>query len=150
MKSIFSAMAVAGFLSIGMAATPAGASALGVVSQPVKTAESGETLVQKVHDTRRKHRHARRHHNRKHWRRHHSRPRAGIYFEFGTPGYSRPYYDRPYYARPRYVRPAPRVRLTRAHVNWCHNRYRSYRTADNTFQPYNGPRRQCRSPYWPR
>lgn len=34
-----------------------------------------------------------------------------------------------------------------AHVNWCHSRYRSYRAYDNTFQPYHGPRRQCRSPY---
>ncbi len=34
-----------------------------------------------------------------------------------------------------------------AHVRWCANRYRSYRAYDNTFQPYNGPRRQCLSPY---
>ncbi|MBE7185454.1 MAG: BA14K family protein [Methylobacterium mesophilicum] len=34
-----------------------------------------------------------------------------------------------------------------AHVQWCANRYRSYRASDNTFQPYNGPRQQCRSPY---
>jgi signal peptidase I len=34
-----------------------------------------------------------------------------------------------------------------AHVRWCYNRYRSYRAWDNTFQPYNGPRRQCYSPY---
>lgn len=34
-----------------------------------------------------------------------------------------------------------------AHVQWCYNRYRSYREWDNTFQPYHGPRRQCYSPY---
>ncbi|KQZ98519.1 lectin-like protein BA14k [Mesorhizobium sp. Root157] len=34
-----------------------------------------------------------------------------------------------------------------AHVSWCYDRYRSYRAYDNTFQPYNGPRRQCYSPY---
>ena len=34
------------------------------------------------------------------------------------------------------------------HTNWCYNRYRSYRASDNTFQPYNGPRRQCISPYY--
>lgn len=34
-----------------------------------------------------------------------------------------------------------------AHVEWCYNRYRSYRAYDNTFQPYNGPRQQCYSPY---
>jgi hypothetical protein len=32
------------------------------------------------------------------------------------------------------------------HVQWCANRYRSYRASDNTFQPYNGPRQQCVSP----
>ncbi len=35
-----------------------------------------------------------------------------------------------------------------AHVDWCYNRYRSYRAYDNTFQPYNGPRRECYSPYY--
>lgn len=38
-------------------------------------------------------------------------------------------------------------RLSQAHVNWCYNQYRSYRASDNTFQPYNGPRRACSSPY---
>ncbi|MEM5582149.1 BA14K family protein [Roseibium sp. AS2] len=37
--------------------------------------------------------------------------------------------------------------LTPAHYQWCNQRYRSYRSADNTFQPYNGPRRACVSPY---
>ena len=47
--------------------------------------------------------------------------------------------------------PAPRVIVPRglssAHVEWCYNRYRSYRASDNTFQPYNGPRQPCYSPY---
>ena len=34
-----------------------------------------------------------------------------------------------------------------AHVEWCLNRYRSYRISSNTFQPYNGGRRICYSPY---
>ncbi|MHA6684205.1 BA14K family protein [Mesorhizobium sp. A556] len=34
-----------------------------------------------------------------------------------------------------------------AHVQWCYGQYRSYRASDNTFQPYNGPRKQCYSPY---
>lgn len=34
-----------------------------------------------------------------------------------------------------------------AHVEWCASQYRSYRASDNTFQPYNGPRRACVSPY---
>lgn len=46
--------------------------------------------------------------------------------------------------------PQPQIEyrpVNNAHVNWCHSRYRSYRSSDNTFQPYNGPRRQCVSPY---
>lgn len=38
-------------------------------------------------------------------------------------------------------------RLTAAHIQWCFDRYRSYRAYDNTFQPYHGPREQCWSPY---
>ena len=34
-----------------------------------------------------------------------------------------------------------------AHVQWCYDRYRSYRAYDNTYQPYDGLRRQCYSPY---
>jgi hypothetical protein len=34
-----------------------------------------------------------------------------------------------------------------SHVSWCYDRYRSYRASDNTYQPLNGPRRQCYSPY---
>ncbi len=39
--------------------------------------------------------------------------------------------------------------LSQSHVNWCHNRWRSYRVSDNSYQPYNGPRRICASPYGP-
>ncbi|MGE0279736.1 MAG: BA14K family protein [Rhizobiaceae bacterium] len=49
----------------------------------------------------------------------------------------------PYYAPRRVYRRAGGS----AHVNWCYNRYRSYRAYDNTFQPYNGPRQLCYSPY---
>jgi hypothetical protein len=34
-----------------------------------------------------------------------------------------------------------------AHVEWCLDRYRSYRPSDNTFQPYYGRRQECISPY---
>ncbi len=33
-----------------------------------------------------------------------------------------------------------------AALEWCRNRYRSYRAADNSYQPYNGPRRRCQPP----
>ncbi|WP_127753005.1 BA14K family protein [Devosia sp. 1566] len=39
------------------------------------------------------------------------------------------------------------VRITREHLRWCESQYRSYRASDNTFQPFNGPRQQCVSPY---
>lgn len=44
-------------------------------------------------------------------------------------------------------RTAPRISVNAAHLAWCEDRYRSYRAWDNSFQPYNGPRRQCNSPY---
>lgn len=52
-------------------------------------------------------------------------------------------------AAPRYAPPQQRryVGGGNSHVNWCYSRYRSYRAYDNTFQPYNGPRQQCYSPY---
>lgn len=78
------------------------------------------------------------------FRRHHFSG-TGIYLNFGIPAYR--YYE-PRYYQPRYVQPR---RIYRgggsAHVQWCYDRYRSYRAWDNTFQPYNGPRRQCWSPY---
>lgn len=39
------------------------------------------------------------------------------------------------------------VRGGSAHVRWCENRWRSYRAYDNTYQPSNGSRRACVSPY---
>lgn len=41
----------------------------------------------------------------------------------------------------------PRAAYGSSHVQWCYDRYRSYRAYDNSFQPYNGPRQQCYSPY---
>lgn len=40
-----------------------------------------------------------------------------------------------------------RHEMSNAHVQWCYDRYRSYRAYDNTYQPYHGPRQQCYSPY---
>ncbi|MEQ8449207.1 MAG: BA14K family protein [Nitratireductor sp.] len=55
------------------------------------------------------------------------------------------------YAPRRYVQPRRRYDrsygLSGAHIQWCFDRYRSYRVRDNTFQPYHGRRRQCVSPY---
>lgn len=38
--------------------------------------------------------------------------------------------------------------LPASHYSWCENRYRSYDVRTNSFQPYNGPRQQCVSPYY--
>ncbi len=46
-------------------------------------------------------------------------------------------------------RAVPRaVNINPQHYQWCQNRYRSYDSYSNTFQPYNGPRQQCLSPYY--
>lgn len=59
-------------------------------------------------------------------------------------------YPVPIYKAPRRW-PVPVVRTYRArsaaHVEWCAARYRSYDVRTDTFQPYHGPRRHCRSPY---
>jgi hypothetical protein len=82
--------------------------------------------------------------DRRYYRRNYYRPRygSGIYFDFHSPGYYPGYYEPRYYAPRRVYRSGGS-----AHVQWCYNRYRSYRAWDNTYQPYNGPRQQCWSPY---
>jgi hypothetical protein len=37
--------------------------------------------------------------------------------------------------------------LSPSHVNWCANRYRTYRASDNTYVPRAGTRAYCNSPY---
>ncbi|MBS9720858.1 BA14K family protein [Tianweitania sp. BSSL-BM11] len=148
MKSMFSKLAMAGLLMIsavvGTAPTASaeGASAslrtLANVVQPADGVKA-EQVQYRHHRDRRWHRHHGRHHYRDH-RRH-----RGYYRHRGPSVYFgvAPTYR---YARPRYV--APRARAYRSsHVNWCYNRYRSYRASDNTYQPYHGPRRQCYSPF---
>ncbi|MGK6313920.1 BA14K family protein [Neorhizobium sp. DT-125] len=56
-------------------------------------------------------------------------------------------------AQPRYVEPAPAPvygggGLNPRHYEWCSSRYRSYDAYSNSFQPYNGPRQTCYSPYY--
>lgn len=51
--------------------------------------------------------------------------------------------SQPRYTERRYIRRS----TSSSHVEWCYDRWRSYREYDNTYQPYNGPRRQCYSPY---
>jgi len=44
-------------------------------------------------------------------------------------------------------RPIPPLQGLTAHADWCAARYRSYDAWTDTYQPYHGPRRYCRSPY---
>ena len=155
MRSRFPTLAVLATLALGFGLTaPAGGAA--AMSAPgaaraALAADAAPAAVEQVQYYRDRGRnwHRNRDWRGRDWRRSHRnwdrgwsqnrryhRPRSGIYFHFGTPA-------------PRYYVPAPRRHygLSQAHVNWCYSRYRSYRAWDNTFQPYHGPRRQCRSPY---
>lgn len=38
-------------------------------------------------------------------------------------------------------------KLSEAHLEWCSSRYRSYRPRDNSYTPYSGGRRECKSPF---
>ena len=44
--------------------------------------------------------------------------------------------------------PVGQIVLPQAHVTWCYNHYRSYDLNTNSFQPFQGPRRPCISPYY--
>jgi BA14K-like protein len=37
--------------------------------------------------------------------------------------------------------------INEAHLDWCSNRYRSYRPRDNSYTPFSGGRRECVSPF---
>jgi hypothetical protein len=68
------------------------------------------------------------------------------YYGGSYDNYDDGYYDVPVY-RPRVIQRRVYRSGGGAHVEWCYNRYRSYRARDNSFQPYNGPRQRCYSPY---
>ena len=52
------------------------------------------------------------------------------------------------YVEPRRVYREPvYVDRGNAHVNWCYNRYRSYRARTNTYISYGGRAKHCFSPY---
>lgn len=64
-------------------------------------------------------------------------------YDYGPYGY----YDEGYVVRRVAPRQVQRGYAGNRHVNWCYNRYRSYRAYDNSFQPYHGSRQVCYSPY---
>jgi hypothetical protein len=105
---------------------------------------SGANVVDVQH--RRKHKRSSRHRSRRHhWRGHrgsrHWRPgyrrhSSGWWFPLAAFG-----------ALAAGAAAANAGDLPPAHYRWCDNRYRSYDPATDTFQPYNGPRKYCNSPY---
>ncbi|MEO4000082.1 BA14K family protein [Mesorhizobium sp. CAU 1732] len=166
MKALLKSLAVLGSLALGLtfsvsgvnAAGPAGAMSAPAVSGGIVHQIQGSDGQAQVYldrergrgwdrDDRRwdrgdrrwdRDRYDRRWHRDRYDRRYY-RSRPNVYFEFNAG---------PRYVEPRRVyRPAPRYSLSQAHYNWCSNRYRSYRAYDNSFQPYNGPRQACYSPY---
>ena len=120
-------------LSAPVTAAPLQPLAVAAPSSNVTAVRDDDRRFRKRHRHRHWQRHHHRHNHHRHWR-----PRSGIYLNFGV--------------LPRYeYRVAPRRHyrtLPSAHIRWCQDRYRSYRVRDNSWQPYNGPRRQCRSPYY--
>lgn len=68
---------------------------------------------------------------------------SNVYLDFYAPSY-RSYDPGPVYPRRTYRRG---VVMSAAHVEWCYNRYRTYRERDNTYVPRRGVRAQCISPY---
>jgi hypothetical protein len=88
-----------------------------------------------------------------HWqRRHHDG--FSFSFQFGNGGHHG-WHGRPGWhgghgviVKPRPVyRPAPVIHVTRAHIHWCYNRYRTYDHRSNTFVRSGGHRAYCVSPY---
>jgi len=152
MKKLISTICAAAMAVTGIAATmvPAGAAPV-----PVPQFQTGTTAeVQQVRDGRRFHRRGKYYYYNGHrasrdhspgWRRHNGwwfPPAAFIAGAIVGGAIA----NQPTYRAPTYRAPAYRT-ASQAHVRWCQDRYRSYRAYDNTFQPYNGPRQQCVSPY---
>ncbi|RST86640.1 BA14K family protein [Aquibium carbonis] len=137
MKRILSAcLAFALSLSVTAVAVVPATSAPLRLSTPA-TAEVPNDVVQAGYRHRRYHRH---HHHRPHARYHHRRNHAGPIVGGLVAG--------AVIGGIIATQPAYRYRsVPSAHIAWCHSRYRSYDSRSNTFQPYNGPRRICRSPY---
>jgi hypothetical protein len=153
MSSVLATILSASF--VGAAALPANAASIYVPQ--ATTARSDVVPVVDTYIIRRD-RHYRR--DRRNWRRHHS-PRVRYWrghrgYDHSRPGYRRHgdfWFPLAAFATGAIISGAiansnrPVYAGGDAHVRWCYERYRSYRASDNTFQPYNGPRRQCISPY---
>lgn len=155
MKRIISVVSAAAIAVTSLATSIVPASAVPIV--PVQSTNSSDVI--KVQTARHQRGEVRRHFNRRHFSR--DRHRPGWYHGHrGHRHYRRGYrrhsdgwwYPLAAFGAGAIIggaianQPAPRG-VSNSHVEWCYARYRSYRASDNTFQPYNGPRRACISPY---
>ena len=68
---------------------------------------------------------------------------GGLIVGAAIAGSNRRYEERRYRDRPVYRDRGG----SSAHIEWCYSKYRSYRSSDDTYQPYRGGRRYCNSPY---
>ena len=127
MKTILKSLAVAAFATFAGFAAPLGANA----AEPVKTNApiilAGGGFYDDDYNFRPRH-YRPRHHNG-----------LSLEFQFGQPRV---------YHRPRIIhRPQPIIQISRAHVNWCYSRYRTYDHRSNSFVIRHGQRAYCVSPY---
>nr|WP_210311429.1 BA14K family protein [Rhizobium leucaenae] len=124
--------------------------------QPVMQPQLLQTTGQANGVTEVQYRYRHRPHYRPYYRHYRPGPRAGYWrgyhgYRYARPGYRR-YSDGWWYPAAAFAAGAiiggaiARPAYGSAHVRWCANRYRSYRVSDNTYQPTNGPRRQCVGP----
>ena len=138
----------AGAALTAMLAAPSAASAAPPVV-PLAADPSGD-IVQ-VQDRRDRERWRDRRGDRRDWR--HRAERRGWHnghrgFRYERPGYR---FHNGWWFPPAafglMIQTRPAIRAGDAHVRWCHDRWRSYRAWDNSYQPNSGPRRHCVSPY---
>lgn len=146
MKRFFSALTFAAFIGIGASGA---ANAAGPASMVPQATASAPELVTQVRDRYDRDRYYRGDSYRRHWDRN-GWSNQRHYRQHYRPAPSFRLYVEPRVV-PRYVQPQPTYRptyrMSNSHVAWCQSRYRSYRAWDNSWQPYNGPRRLCVSPY---
>ncbi|MQB44302.1 BA14K family protein [Rhizobium sp. ICMP 5592] len=158
--SAVSATALSVLLAVS-SINPVAAGPIQPLPQPLALQTNGalQTTGQANGVTQVQYRHHRPHY-RPHYRPHHRpyyRPgyhhRPGYWqghrgYRYARPGYRR-YNDGWWYPMAAFTAGAivggavARPSYGTAHARWCANRYRSYRASDNTYQPPNGPRRQC-------
>ena len=150
MKNLFSKVAIAVLSAAVMAGGIVPAQAMPVIAAPAAkiNVQSDVTPVQ-YRDYRRGYRHG--HRGSRHHRPHH-RYHDGYWYPLAAFG-AGALIGGAIASQPRYVEPAPRRvyssgGLNPRHYDWCHSRYRSYDAYSNSFQPYNGPRQTCYSPYY--